>query len=378
MMIVLVVPDTRGSSGWSRYALDLGKEYLRRGHRVIALVAAPNPKPWCEESVVLGPAVGYLRNPIACHWTALRATRVLRRHAPDIVHIIAEPYALAIPALPGVARCMTIHSTYGIEPLALGGWTRCRMESAYQRLDCLIAVSEFSKRALRTFDPELFTRLGLQRRITVVHNAIDLQRISTVERREDSGGPKRILGVGAVKRRKGYLQAVRACAALRDRWKTPFTYTIVGSLAEDRPYVDELRRTIEVLGLREQVILRGSVSEEDLARLYAEADLFLLLSLQQGYHAEGFGLVFLEASAHGVPVVGPTTGGCPEAIAEGRSGFTCDPEDSGLVAERMHAILTERAIDRRECRRWAEEHDIAAAAGCLLKLYGGARPPGPR
>ncbi len=86
---------------------------------------------------------------------------------------------------------------------------------------------------------------------------------------------------------------------------------------------------------------------------------------------EGFVLAFLEANARGIPCIGPNTGGCPEAISEGKSGFICDPKDPNSIAEKMKNIF-EGAIDSKNCREWAEEHDIVLSARTIADLYSAA------
>ncbi len=178
-----------------------------------------------------------------------------------------------------------------------------------------------------------------------------------------------IIAVGAVKERKGYLQAIDALAAYRDKYKTPFRYEIFGSLDHDPAYVASLRTKIAQYGLQDCCFLHGPVSDGALRAAYAKADCFLLTSIQQGSNFEGFGLVFLEASAYGVPVIGPTTGGCPEAISEGKSGYVCDPNDAVMIAKRMDQILKDHTISAKNCRAWAEEHRIEKKVDELERVY---------
>jgi phosphatidylinositol alpha-1,6-mannosyltransferase len=146
-------------------------------------------------------------------------------------------------------------------------------------------------------------------------------------------------------------------------------YDIIGSTSSDPSFVKELDVQIDRLDLGGNVRIRGPVDDEELNEAYAEADLFLLPSLHDGDYFEGFGLVFLEANAHGVPVIGPTTGGCPEAIKDGVSGYVCDPADSATIAERMEDILIHKKIKREDCIAWAKEHDVTKSAKQLLELY---------
>lgn len=370
MRIAFLVPDLRGRNGWSRYALDLARTYRKAGHDVLAIVATESRDPEIEETQLLAPALRYLEFPWLASLHALRVRRALKYWKPDIVHATAEPYAMLLPWLGRRAKgfCVTMHGTYAVSPFEGKPSTRRRMVEAYRITDLVFAVSRFTKGYVKGRHADLYAQLDFERKIVITPNAVDCAGIPPPDYARARGNPARILGVGAVKERKGYLHAIDACAALKARGTVDFRYDIIGPM-EDRAYADRLNARIHEHGLTDVVRLLGEVSEEELKQAYATADLFLLLSVHAGPHVEGFGLVFLEASARGIPVIGPDTGGCPEAIADGRSGFACPPMDTGTIADRMEDILVRSAISRGECRAWAEEHDIRPAADRLLEHY---------
>lgn len=362
MRIAFLVPDTRGQSGWSRYARDLGLALQRQGHEVIALVAEQAEHSWCREIRCLAPAVHDL-NLLCCLRDALRLHAALFALKPDIVHAIAEPYGMALALVPRRPwRCfLTLHGTYALAPLSRGGIVRWLFLRAVRVCTQVFAVSAFTRDAVLARAPTLPAE-----RIDVLHNCVDLERSRFIA--DTANMQKSIIGVGAVKKRKGYLEAVDAIAAAR-RAGIDCRYDIYGSTQEDPKYVALLRERIASLSLDSAVTLHGTVSDDVLSQAYATADAFLLLSLQDGDNVEGFGIVFLEANAWGVPVVGPMTGGCPEAIDEGRTGYVCDPYQPQSVAACLVSILRDGAIDRAACRAWAEQHSAASRANALLATY---------
>lgn len=99
-----------------------------------------------------------------------------------------------------------------------------------------------------------------------------------------------------------------------------------------------------------------------------------MLSKTDGIYFEGFGLVFLEANAHGIPVIGSRDSGCAEAIDEGKSGYVVDAFDQKMIVERMHWVLDEKRIDRAECRRWAEFHSISKQVDQIEMCYRSVLP----
>jgi glycosyltransferase involved in cell wall biosynthesis len=261
---------------------------------------------------------------------------------------------------------MTIHGTYAVVPLTMGRMTRTAFEDAYEQLHRIFSVSAFTKHYLQSRAPQLFAHAKLEEKIMVVTNAIDSSTVLRVTQQHSPSN--RIISVSGVKRKKGYLQAVAACKILAAKG-IAFHYDIYGSLTTDPAFVKELQQAIDGAGLASQVSLHGSVSDDALDTAYRAADVFLLPSLHDRDYFEGFGLVFLEANARGTPVVGPNTGGCPEAIEEGKSGFVVDPEVAEQIADRLERILVKHAIKREDCIAWAKAHDIRTSATIILRAY---------
>lgn len=370
MRIVLVTPDLGGQSGWSRYALDLGRALSARGHELHCVVATEADAPWCRQYPILRQPTSYLGSVLLCFLHARTLSRALRTIRPDVVHVIAEPYALMLPFTrkPSWKEVLTIHGTYSVVPLTMGYKTARLARSYYARMDRIVAVSAFTKNYLASRFPSLADVAG---DVTVVPNAISLAGIDADVAPRPKDRKLSILSVSGVKRKKGYVQSVRAVRAFLDAHAVPLAYDIVGDDAIDPSFTAELRSEIDRLGLREVVRLRGKLSDAELDEAYRAADLFLLPSLQEDDYFEGFGLVFVEANARGTPVIGGDTGGCPEAIKDGVSGYACDPEDVAGIARRMEDVLVRGTIERKACRTWAEEHDADDAAATIENVYAG-------
>ncbi len=93
---------------------------------------------------------------------------------------------------------------------------------------------------------------------------------------------------------------------------------------------------------REFVDFLGRVSDERLEQLYREADVFALPSEE-----EGFGLVFVEAMAHGVPCVGVRAGATPEVVTDGETGLIAEPRDVADLADKLLVLARNPAIRTR-------------------------------
>ena len=368
MRIVLLAPDLGGQSGWSRYALDLGRALAARGHELHCVTNVASGAAWCREYPILRPPTSYLGSALLCFLHARKLSTLLRRIKPDVVHVIAEPYALPFPFMPRGPwkEVLTIHGTYSVVPLLLGYKTQRLALSYYRRMNRVIAVSAFTKRYLGTRIPAL---KDVADRVTVIHNAISLAGIGADTAPRPADRAYSIVSVSGVKRKKGYLQSVRALKKFLDAHPVGVTYDIVGNDAIDPAFTKELKAEIAALGLADVVRVRGKLTDAELDAAYRDADLFLLPSLQEDDYFEGFGLVFVEANARGTPCIGGNTGGCPEAVAEGRSGYVWDPEDATGIAARMADVLVKGTVDRATCRAWAEEHNVDKTVERIEQFY---------
>lgn len=131
---------------------------------------------------------------------------------------------------------------------------------------------------------------------------------------------------------------------------------------------DGLRKKASALGLGESVVFSGYMEEDELKEAYGVCDLFVLPST-----VEPFGIVVAEAMASGKPVVCTNSGGVREVVADGVNGFLVPPGDSGALADRLCALLSDKsARDRmgRMGRRIAEtKFDWKAIALRTKRLY---------
>jgi len=116
----------------------------------------------------------------------------------------------------------------------------------------------------------------------------------------------------------------------------PGTRYLVAGTGPDQPRLEALSAR---LGLQDHVSFLGPVPLAKIVELYNAADLFVMLSREALPDVEGFGLVFLEAAACGLPAVGGRSGGIPDAIEEGKSGWLVDPCNTQEVAATITGLL---------------------------------------
>jgi glycosyltransferase involved in cell wall biosynthesis len=159
-----------------------------------------------------------------------------------------------------------------------------------------------------------------------------------------------LLCVAALAPHKGHDVLLGALAKVAD---LPWRCTCIGSLLRDPAFVDGLRRQAHGDGIDDRVRFAGPRTGTDLDTAYASSDLLVLAS-----HAETYGMVVVEALAHGLPVVATEVGGLPEALGQTsdgrRPGVLVPPGDAGAFAAALRDWLSDSDL-RRRLRRAAHE-----------------------
>jgi phosphatidylinositol alpha-1,6-mannosyltransferase len=103
----------------------------------------------------------------------------------------------------------------------------------------------------------------------------------------------------------------------------------------------ELEATARAVGVGDAITFTGAVSDSERNRLLSRAAVFAMPSrlVVSNGGGEGFGIVFLEASARGLPCVAGNVGGAVDAVVNGKTGITVDPTDHVAVAEAISTLL---------------------------------------
>src|ERR1700742_5232488 len=143
------------------------------------------------------------------------------------------------------------------------------------------------------------------------------------------GGRPVVVCVSRLGARKGQDMLIRAMPSIRQRVPGAALVIVGGG-----PYLDSLRRLAYSFGVAEHVVFTEGVPGDELPAHHALADVFAMPCRTRGagLDVEGFGIVFLEASATGVPVVAGNSGGAPETIRDGETGVVVDGWDVGAIA----------------------------------------------
>lgn len=165
-----------------------------------------------------------------------------------------------------------------------------------------------------------------------------VEDVGLVRERFELGREKFLmLTVSRLTPRKGHLEIIKAIKLLPEQLKSSLCYGIVGP-AYDSDYLESIKIAIADSGC--EVRLLGEVDNDALRALYRASDLFCLVGKEiPGGPVEGFGLVYLEAGAQGVPSIAGSLGGMPEAVISDESGLVVDGSDAAILAAAIGKVM---------------------------------------
>ena len=278
---------------------------------------------------------------------ARRAARLAREHGASTVWFgAAAPLALLGPWLrrnAGIRR--VVASTHGHEV----GWSMLPIaRQALRRIGCdadvVTVVSRYTRgRFAAAFGPDAALE-PLPPGIDAEVFRPDPQARAALRRRYGLGGAPVVTCVSRLVARKGQDQLIRVLPQLRAR--VPGTRLL---LAGDGPDAARLHRLADVQGVAEHVVFTGAVPAAELPAHHAVGDVFALPCRTRGggLDVEGLGIVLLEASASGLPVVAGDSGGAPETVREGETGHVVGGRDTGALADALAGLLAEPERARR-------------------------------
>ena len=178
------------------------------------------------------------------------------------------------------------------------------------------------------------------------------------------GNQKVLLFVGRLAEKKGVYYAIEAMRNVENAMLV---------IAGDGPLREELQRQADKV-MREtgkKIVFLGAKTHEELKKIYASADLFVMPSITA---KDGFGLVILEAFASGLPIVASRSGGITDIVKDGVNGFLVEEKDVSGMAEQIDRLLKDEEIYNKmqiEAKKSAQQYDyrqIAARYARFLKL----------
>ncbi len=350
MRVLLTTPyDLAVPGGVNRHVLDLLATLLRRGFDVrlagpaSAQVALENNERIHRIGRVWVGALNGARSRVTLDLgIGGEVRRLIREFRPEVIHV-QEPFLPTLNSFAllhaGAARRVGTFHTYSETSRGyLWAWPWCRWVNA--RLDARVAVSVPAREFATRWHPAAFA---------VVPNGVRLPPAGAGRAERPAGRPARVLFVGrADEPRKGFAVLHEAMRRLEAEAPGAFVLDAVGPATK-----------------------RGTVSAAELAAAYATADVCAVPSLG----GESFGLVALEALAHGVPVVASAIRGYADWLDGAGVGGLVAPGDAAALAAAIRRLAGDTAGHARCARRAREvaaRYDWERGVGRLIGIYGGA------
>ncbi len=309
-----------------------------------------------------------------------RAVELARSYGCDTAWFgAAAPLGLLAPALRRAGVERVVAQTHGHEV----GWAalpvaRGLLRRIARHTDVVTYLGEYFRHRLdRTIGP--LTQLewlapGVD--TEVFRPDLSSSAGSEVRRRLGLADRPVLVCVSRLVPRKGQDVLIRAMPAILRR--VPDAMLLLVSGGPDR---DRLRRLARRTGVAEQVVFTGSVRWEELPAYFAAGDVFAMpcRTRRGGLDVEGLGIVYLEASASGLPVVAGDSGGAPDAVLDGETGYVVSGRDVPAVADRVAGLLADRTLAARmgkAGRAWVEERWRWEAQAARMRALLDGRPPG--
>jgi phosphatidyl-myo-inositol dimannoside synthase len=274
---------------------------------------------------------------------ARRAAEILRTERCQAVWFGASaPLALLTPHLRRAGAIRVLASTHGHEV----GWSMLPgARQALRRIGSTVDVLTFVSRYTRSRFAAAF---GPRAALEYLPPGVDAElfRPDPVMRAElraryGLGDRPTVVCVSRLVPRKGQDMLIRALPMIRRR--VPDVVLLLVSGGPDRDRLVDLAAST---GVAEHVVFTGSVPWAELAGHYAAGDVFAMPSRTRGggLDVEAFGLVYLEASATGLPVVAGRSGGAPETVRDGVTGHVVDGRRPDELAEVLGDLLTDHEL----------------------------------
>nr|WP_212763361.1 glycosyltransferase family 4 protein [Gordonia araii] len=293
-------------------------------------------------TVVRHPTTLMLPTPLV----ARRAAKLVREH--DIENVwfgAAAPLALLAPVVRRAGARRILASTHGHEV----GWSmlpgaRRVLRVIGEETDTVTFVSKYTRgRFASAFGPNAALEY-LPCGVDVERFAPDAAARAVIRERHGLGERPVVVCLSRLVPRKGQDMLIRALPTIREAVPGAALLIVGGG-----PYAKTLQELAAATPDGEHVIFTGSVPAEEIPAYHNAADVFAMPSRTRGggLDVEGLGIVYLEASACGVPVVAGDSGGAPETVIAARTGLVVSGRSVPQVAEAVVTILSDPARARR-------------------------------
>jgi len=289
---------------------------------------------------------------------AKRAAAIAREHGCDTAWFgAAAPLGLLAGGLrrrAGITRAVAQTHGHEVGWAALPG-ARSALRRIGRDVDVVTYLGEYTRTRLAKVlgDRTELRRLAPGVDVDAFHPGVDG---SVVRKAHNLTDRAVIVCVSRLVPRKGQDTLIRALPAVRRKVPDAALLLVGGG-----PYKQELRSLATGLGVADHVVFAGSAAHDELPAHYAAGDVYAMpcRTRRAGLDVEGLGIVYLEASATGLPVVAGDSGGAPDAVKEAETGYVVPGRDLAALTDRLTTLLADRTLATRlgtAGRQWTEDN----------------------
>jgi glycosyltransferase involved in cell wall biosynthesis len=229
------------------------------------------------------------------------------------------------------------------------------------RADRVSTLSNYTQELLLTHFPEAADKIFL------TPGAVRSDFVVVQPRRVRSDKKVVVLTVGRLHPRKGHLATLQALQMLPAEVGARVEYWIVGS--QSKGNYEETLRAAAAARPELKVRFFGNLPDDELSEIYDRSDIFAMTSVHQERSVEGFGLVYLEAAAHGLPVVAHDVGGVSDAVFDGTTGLLVPPDRPAQLAAAFEKLIHDEKLRHtlgEAGRKWAARNSWQKSAEALF------------
>lgn len=285
----------------------------------------------------------------------------------SVIHSLIEfPYAwlgARLAAKYKIPLIINALGTYAVRPL-LKWPDKYFAEWAYNKARIITAPSFFTRDAILKFSKT-------KTPIKVINEGVNFDRFQTrsdlTELKNLYKNKKVLLTVGGLKPRKGQDLVIRALAELK-KHRSDFHYCIIGKGGFEK----YLRSLVKEFCLESNVSFLGELMGDELVKYFQLCDIYIHTPRLIDWNFEGFGIVYLEASACGKPIVATDSGGVRNAVIDGKTGIIVPENDMLKIAQAIEKLLDDAVLSRKlgeNGLNYARENDWSKIGQIFLQLY---------
>ena len=339
-MNILFCNNLDNHSGWGSLSLSYIKKLKNK--KLLVFCSKKNPNIKAKQYAILQNPLKYISNPFLFYNDSKKIIEIIKFHKKENIkisaHFIVEPYIFFIFFLNkvidfNILYAVGTYSNYFAKSLK---W-KFLFKLLFKKIHVVIFVSNYVKEKISPY-------INFEHAKSLILNPYIVAKQSALKKKEKN--ILRILSVGAIKKRKGYFELVKAISNLNIKYPNRIKLTIVGNINEKK-YYEKIKLFIKKKKIESLVNIKINLNNSQLNTCYKNSDLFILPSKEYGYNLEGYGIVYLEALSFGCEIMISKQSGATDIKKISKKFFIFSPNSSNDMQKKLKFYLIGKKINKR-------------------------------